>query len=1671
MSGSQRSWWSNPSTWILAITLFGAVVRLTNIDWDQNHFFHPDERRIAYAVQDLSFRPLQLNPKFFAYGSFPIYLDKIASSLLGLIDPRLASYDSVVHTARAVSGVIGTLTVLLTILLGMRLYDRNTGLLAGLLLAACVLHVQNSHFGTVDITLTFMVLLALYSLVGVVREARWQNYIYAGLAIGFAGATKASAFPLMLPLAIAGAARLKAGDRLGPVALRLLVATLAVFVAFAIGQPYALLDFKAFTHDLLEQSNMVRNAGLFPYTNQYVGTAKYGYDLGQLILCGMAPPLGLAAVWASGRRVIGAWRERAEELMLLAWVVPFFLVTGWFEVKFIRYLLPIYPIMILWAADWLMQVYRRRGLLGRLLLPGVVGGTLAALLAFLSIYAQAHTAVRGSEWVYKFIPAGSKILTQDWDEGFPMPLPGYNAERYKVVPFGYYEPDSPAKMQKLARALSDSGYLAFQTKRLYGALTQAAQKFPLSSNYFYLLFSGDLGFTLIHEVASRPTLFGIQFPDELVDESFTVYDHPKVLIFRNDGHLSSEQLYDKIMHGLPSKPMTRNQLLLARPGTEVGGGESEPIGSSLPALLTFVLLVEGLGLATYPLIRRWLPGVGAYALAKVLGILLFAYVPWLLVSLGQADFSRGTLLIMVLAIAVAGGLRWSRGLFKSTPRSEWLGSEALFWGVFSFFLLVRAFNPEIYWGEKPMDFSFLNALTRATTLPPPEPWFAGHDLNYSYFGYYITAALGKACHIAPAITFNLGIALFASLTAVSAFALGSAISRRWSTGLLTAAFTLLLGNLAGPRELLHRGHFNFDYFWATSRVIKDTINEFPLWSFLFADLHAHVMVMPFSLAFLCLCVLWVRQRFGDDREERSAALPLLALTGMMLGSIMVTNAWSTPTYVLFFPFLLGCHWLATRDRRGLIAFVWQLLTRVLAPAVIVVVLAYAFYAPFWLHFTPPERNWGWELGTLAKPGDFFTIFGLFFYALIPFLVVLWVRELRWRSRARSIAHANRLAEPPAPPPPLEPVATLNEAPADPSWAPDPAGLDHAGEAWEPQPPAQSSPPPLPATQHPVAVRTSWFRFLRPVLENVVLFAVVGSVFWFVGLHPRGPYPTIGVTRCLLLALALLTLELAVSRHLADRRRIPLVMMAFACFVTAGCDFIYVWDRMNTIFKFYLDSWFLLAPAAAAAAATLWRGRLITGVPRRLWQAGMVAVAGVALFTGVTDTYGVLTTNRVATPKPTLNGMLYLEERAPYELAAYRWLNQRINGIPVILEAYGPSYQEFARVSMNTGLPTVLGWDYHVYQRANPWSDINRRKTDVKLLYTSDNETQVRAALERYHVSLVYVGPLERRTYNGGNLERFKSWSDLLTPVYENAAVSIFAVSGQFTGAIPVTTVEEVPRVTTEEAGPPPQEAEGQLRQPRGVALDGKGAIYVCDFGNARIQKFGPTLQFELGWGEHGELPGQFKDPCGVAVGPKDTVYVADTWNQRVQVFSSDGHYEREWAASFYGPRGIAVDRQGAVFVTDSGNNRIVRFTANGEQQAAWGGKGTEPGKFSEPVGIAVDHNDKVYVCDNANGRLQMFTRDGGFIGSFPVPGWESKVFSEPYVAIDPLGRIWVTVPLLKEIRAYNEGGKLLRTITGQSVPTAKFETPMGIAVDTARKDLVVTDLEHRVVRTPYGEEH
>ena len=265
--------------------------------------------------------------------------------------------------------------------------------------------------------------------------------------------------------------------------------------------------------------------------------------------------------------------------------------------------------------------------------------------------------------------------------------------------------------------------------------------------------------------------------------------------------------------------------------------------------------------------------------------------------------------------------------------------------------------------------------------------------------------------------------------------------------------------------------------------------------------------------------------------------------------------------------------------------------------------------------------------------------------------------------------------------------------------------------------------------------------------------------------------------------------------------------------------------------------------------------------------------------------------------------------------------------------------------------------------------------------------------------------------------------------------------------------------------PTASEPLGELRQPRGIALDKDGNVLVADFGNHRIVEFSPDLRALHQWGTQGDLPGYFKEPCAVAVGPNGDIHVADTWNQRIQVFTANGKFVRQFGGGMFGPRGVAVSSNGSVFVADTGNNRVLRFSSQGVREAEWGGKGGAVGTFSEPIGIATDAKGNVYVGDNGNGRVQIFSADGKPVKQFAVPGWQSGAWSEPHLAVDASGLIWLTAPLAKEVRAYDMNGTLKRTI---SAAEGKFQTPIGIAYDAARKEIVVSDLDNKLLRLAAG---
>lgn len=422
------------------------------------------------------------------------------------------------------------------------------------------------------------------------------------------------------------------------------------------------------------------------------------------------------------------------------------------------------------------------------------------------------------------------------------------------------------------------------------------------------------------------------------------------------------------------------------------------------------LVVQVIGATALPatafLFAR-LPGRGL-GLATTMGLLLAAYPAWLLASVDLVRYSLITLLLGAGLLAGLTGLaavllarrRISvsmRLLRSSLSLRLWLIAQLLF--TFSFFgwAVMRSYSPDVWNTEKPMDMAFVNAVNNSEWFPPEDPWLSGEQINYYYFGHYLTATLIRFTGIEPTVGFNLGVALYYALSITTVFTVSAtlyAAARKDRVaaakspvlaGLVASGLAMVLGNLAGGFQFLREPDRIRTYdWWAPSRVIENAATEFPFFSFLLADLHAHVMVVPFALVGLAfamqLSLTGPRRPAGrpfDSRGLRSwtwSALEL-ALGALVVGSLYTINSLSYPTGVALV--LLGLAlWATRRKRRGERVFlvVWGILW--MATTVVL-------FLPFFRQFSPATRGIG-----LVADHSSFTRFGA--DVLLIYGLPLWI---------------------------------------------------------------------------------------------------------------------------------------------------------------------------------------------------------------------------------------------------------------------------------------------------------------------------------------------------------------------------------------------------------------------------------------------------------------------------------------------------------------------------------------------------------------------------------------------------------------------------------------------------------------------------------------------------------
>ncbi len=307
--------------------------------------------------------------------------------------------------------------------------------------------------------------------------------------------------------------------------------------------------------------------------------------------------------------------------------------------------------------------------------------------------------------------------------------------------------------------------------------------------------------------------------------------------------------------------------------------------------------------------------------------------------------------------------------------------ELIFLLTFSYFLFLRWLNPDIFGAEKFMDCAFISSILKSPNLPPFDPFLAGYRLNcYYYFGHVIGASITLMSFLPVQYGYNIAISAIAAYSASTlyGFLKDIGMKRAW----LGVVFTLFSGDLYGFYELIkdlftvHK--ISWLYYWNATRVIPGTINEFPYFSFLHADFHAHVVAIP--LFILSLSILY--SLFNDESSGAKYAAVILSYV------LYVTNSWDSPVFLFIFLILV------LRKKKLIPYFILSVFSAFLASktiksasALIHLVSVKTPIIPFLLYFSIPIAfSYAWILDR-SKINTKKIVFTLIFVLTLAFLLL------------------------------------------------------------------------------------------------------------------------------------------------------------------------------------------------------------------------------------------------------------------------------------------------------------------------------------------------------------------------------------------------------------------------------------------------------------------------------------------------------------------------------------------------------------------------------------------------------------------------------------------------------------------------------------------------------------
>lgn len=552
---------------ILSIILVALLLRFYGLNWDANKHLHPDERfltMVAIASHVPSRISDYLNPKvsrmnpanvgfpFYVYGLFPISFTKVIA-----VFTHNDAYDKLTVLGRGLSGIFDLMIILFLykiLKLFEEKYDLNPGVKywSCFLYAIAVLPIQLAHFFAVDTFLSFFMIAAFYHAVRYSVRRKPESIIIGAILFGLALSSKITGL-MILPLIFFFIAVGEFPRKFKDIGIRNIFSVMFIFFVYGIvalavvrvANPYMFADSNILSFRISSQflSN-IQVLGKyntydtwFPPSIQWLSKQAVVFSLSNIMF------LGLGVVWffflvAGLCYLLYILIKQRSELSILfmviaAWTGLYFVYQSVQFVKVMRYFMPLYPFFAMFAGLGLWRLTMNLRI--RYIAPIVVALMIWPLM-FSSIYRNPHTRVAATDWMYNTLPTGSYILGEYWDD--PLPLNTANPKKRFNVRLVYpFDQDTDDKWKKMDASLADADYYVLSSNRGWGSIMSVPDRYPRQSAFYRDLLAGRTYYKQIKEFTSYPSLTYMGIPvtlaDDWADEAFTVYDHPKVLIFKN----------------------------------------------------------------------------------------------------------------------------------------------------------------------------------------------------------------------------------------------------------------------------------------------------------------------------------------------------------------------------------------------------------------------------------------------------------------------------------------------------------------------------------------------------------------------------------------------------------------------------------------------------------------------------------------------------------------------------------------------------------------------------------------------------------------------------------------------------------------------------------------------------------------------------------------------------------------------------------------------------------------------------------------------------------------------------------------------------------------------------------------------------------------------------------